>query len=55
METGETSDKGNGAGSEFEDNGDCSGELGDMASQSDVGGVERCEEGGGRVGQAAIV
>ena len=50
-----TSDKGNGANSEFEDNLDCSGELGEMAIQSDVGGVGRYEEGGGRVGQAAIV
>ena len=55
METDETLGKGNGASSEFEDNGDCSGELGEMASQSDVGSVGRCEEGGGRVGQAAIV
>ena len=27
----------------------------EMASQSDVGGVGRCEEGGSRVGQDAIV
>ena len=53
--TSKTSDKGSGANSVFEDNGDCSGELGEMASQSNVGGVGRCEEGGGRVGQAAIV
>jgi len=39
METGETSDKGNGAKGEIEDNGECSGELGEMTSQSDVNGV----------------
>ena len=54
-ETSETSDKGNGAKGEIEDIGECSGELGEMTSQSDVDGVGQFEEGGGRVGQDAIV
>ena len=55
METNGTSDEGNGASGEFEDNGDHSGELKEMISQSDVGGVGRFEEGSGRVGQDAMV
>ena len=51
----ETSDEGNRASGEFKDNGDCSGELWEMTSQSDVGAVGWFEEGGGRVGQDAIV
>ena len=41
--------------SEFGDNGVTPGELREMTSQADVRGVERCEEGGGRVGQDAMV
>ena len=54
-ETNGTSDVGNGASGEFKDNGDRSGELGEMTGQSDVGGVGRFEEGGGRVGKDAMV
>lgn len=36
-EMDETSDEGNGASGEFRDNGDRSGELGEMISQSDIG------------------
>ena len=54
-ETGETLEEGNGAKGEIEENGECSGELGEMTSQSDVDGVGWFEEGGGRVGQDAIV
>ena len=36
-EMDETSDEGNGASGEFKDNGDRSGELGEMISQSDIG------------------
>ena len=54
-ETDRTSDEGNGAVGELEDNGDHSGELVEMTSQSDVGGVGWFEEGGGQVGEEAIV
>ena len=46
-ETDRTSDESNGAIGEFEDNGDRSGELGELTSQSDVGGVGWFEEGSG--------
>ena len=42
-------------GGEFGDNGVGSREFGEMTSQSDVGSGERFEEGGGRVGQDAMV
>lgn len=45
----------NGASGEFKDNGVSPGELGERTSQSDIGGVGRCEEGGGQVGQDAMV
>ena len=49
-----TSDEGIGASGEFEESGDPSGELGEMISQSDVGGVGRFKEGSHRVGQDAM-
>ena len=54
-QNGNRRDAGNGAKGEIEDNGECSGELGEITSQSDVDGGGRFEEGGGRVGQDAIV
>lgn len=41
----------NGTNVEFRDNGVSPGELGEVTSQSDVGGVEQFKKGGGRVGQ----
>ena len=55
METDGTSDEVNGASGESGDNGGRPGEFGELTSQSDVGGVERFEKGGGRVGQDAMV
>ena len=46
-ETDRTLDVSNGAIGEFEDNGDRSGELGELTGQSDVGGVGWFEEGSG--------
>lgn len=50
-----TRDEVNRVSSEFRDNGVSLGELGEMTSQSDVGGVEWFEEGFGRVRPDAMV